>query len=1236
MENAFSQEENKIIKFWEENKIFEKSIEQRKNAPDFVFYEGPPTANGKPGIHHVLARVFKDIICRYKTMKGSRVLRKAGWDTHGLPVELEIEKKLGLKTKKEIEKYGIDKFNEQCRQSVWQYVADWKNLTRRIGYWLDMEKPYITYDPFYIESVWWIIKQIFQKGLLYQDYKVVPYCSRCGTVLSSHEVAQGYQKVEETTIYVKFKAKGENLKNTYFLVWTTTPWTLPGNVAIAINKNFTYCKVKNQNAEEKIEYLIVAKERLAALAGNYEIVEEIGGKDLLGLQYQPLFDFYSPEKENDRAYEILDADFVSSEDGTGLVHIAPAFGEEDMGLVKMQNAKSKTQKKPEFPILLTVDEEGKFKPEIKRWAGIFVKKADPLIIEYLKKEGIIFRSERYEHDYPFCWRCKTPLLYYAKPSWYIETTRVQQKMIENNQKINWIPAHIKEGRFGEWLKDLKDWAFSRERYWGTPLPVWQCQTGKPKTKNPKFQTNPKLKIQNPKKCDHIEVIGSREDLKKQKFSTNNYFLLRHGESIPNIKEFHCSWPEPKDGPLTMNGRKQIEKLIPKIKKGKIDLIFSSDILRAKQTAEIISLAVNVKIEYDKRLREIDFGNLNGKDLSEAREYFDPESQSSEEEIIFKKFYDGFPGGEKYSQAMARMREFIKEVERKYENKNILIISHDAPISLLFYSMNGYDFLGGVEQRKKISFKTGEMRGLIYKNFSYNQKGELDFHRPYVDEVKFYCPKCGGSMERVPEVIDCWFDSGAMPFAQAHFPFACDQARASRFKIQSLKQPKLFPADYIAEAVDQTRGWFYTLLAISTLLDFPAPYKNVISLGHVLDEKGEKMSKSLGNMVDPWQIAEKYGADALRWYFYTINQPGDPKFFSEKDFSDSLRRFIIIFWNCCSFWETYKISSVRPQISKFKSRGADLLAGKRNHILDQWILSKFNHLILGAGKELDDYNIARAARLIEEFVINDLSLWYIRRSRKRFQQPESERDFKSALTTLQSILLDLSKITAPFIPFLSERIYAKVVGHSSVHLENWPKADKKMILKDLERKMAAARDIVKIGLRMRESAGIKVRQPLKTILIEEKKDSAIGGKFLKIVKEELNVKNAKLTDKIEKEINPGERSKWIVDQENSTKIALKIEIDETLKNEGILRDFIRIVQGMRKKAGYTPDDRANLYFFTDEGIKKIITENRSSIARQARMKLIDFFDGKSEENYDFFDAGLIDGKEIKIAFRKPRG
>ncbi len=1204
MDENFIEKEKNIIEFWKNNKIFQKSVEQRKKSRDFVFYEGPPTANAKPGLHHVLARVFKDVICRYKTMQGFRVKRKAGWDTHGLPVELEIEKKLGLRHKKDIEEYGIDKFNENCRESVWKYVKDWETLTERIGYWLDMKNPYITYDPLYMESVWWILKQISEKGLLYQDYKVVPYCPRCGTALSSHEVAQGYQKIKEPAIFVKFqlinpkfqinlKFQNENPK-IYLLVWTTTPWTLPANVAIAVNSEIDYLLVKKNS-----EYLIIADARKEIFGNDFEAVWKIKGKELVGLSYQPIFDekIISLPQESKNIYKILAGQFVSTQEGTGLVHIAPAFGEEDMELIKMQNAKCKMQKEPEFPILLTVDEEGKFRPEVKKWAGLFVKDADPLITEHLKNENKIFKIEDYEHDYPFCWRCSAPLLYYAKQSWFIRTTQVKEKLIKNNRVVNWIPAHLKEGRFGEWLKEVKDWSLSRERYWGTPLPIWECG-----------------------KCGHREVIGSREDLRKQKFSTNRYFLLRHGEAIPNVKNFYCSWPEPKDGPLTPNGRKQIEKLLPKIKKNKIDLIFSSDILRAKQTAEIISKAINVKIKYDERLREIDVGDLNGKNLSEARKYFDPKSQLNEEEIVFKKFYDGFPGGEKYSQAMIRMRNFIKEIEGKYKNKNILIISHDAPLSLLFCSMSGYNIFEGIEQRKKISFKTGELRGLVYKNFPYNKKGELDLHRPHIDEVQFYCFKCGNAMKRVPEVIDCWFDSGAMPFAQAHFPFACAQMQNAKCKMQSLKPPELFPADYISEAIDQTRGWFYTLLAISTLLGFKSPYKNVISLGHILDEKGEKMSKSKGNVVNPWQIIDKSGSDALRWHFYIINQPGESKLFSQKEVEESFRKLILTLWNCCVFYETY------AKNGKSKAQNEKSFKQAKIHILDKWILSRFNNLASETTKKLENYDITSAARLIEDFIIDDFSLWYIRRSRKRFQQPQGKGELEKASLVLFRLLSDIIKLTAPFIPFLSEAIYQNLQNQSyilrpkgisgakskvkSVHLEDWPRVNKGLIDRSLEEKMAKAREIVGKVLAQRAQNKIKVRQPLEELKITHR-ELAKNKELLDLIKEEVNVKKITLGKNFE----------------------LNTKLTPQLIEEGILRDIIRLIQDMRKGARYTPKDKVDLYIASPEAIKKIIIRSQKYILLQTKINAIKYCSEIPSEGYDILKESFLGNDRIRLSAKK---
>jgi isoleucyl-tRNA synthetase len=1160
MELSFPKLEEKVLRFWRKNQIFEKSIERRKRKKDFVFYEGPPTANAKPGLHHVLSRVFKDIVCRYKTMRGFRVLRKAGWDTHGLPVELEIEKKIGTKTKKDIENFGIEKFNFLCKKSVWEYKKDWEKLTERIGFWLDLKNPYITYDPEYIESVWFLLKKIWEKGLLYEDLKVSPYCPRCQTILSSHEVAQGYKRIKEPAIYVKFRVVNPEYKSCSLLVWTTTPWTLPGNVAIAVNPNFDYLLLEKEG-----EILILAKERVKALNIEGKILKEVKGKDLIGLRYQPVFDFYQPDFEKERIWEVLGADFVSLEEGTGLVHIAPAFGEEDMELIKMQNAKCKMQNEKKFPVILNVDEEGNFKLEVKKFAGLFVKDADPLIIQDLKERGVLFKEELYEHDYPFCWRCKTPLLYYAKKSWFIKMTAVKKDLIKNNKKINWIPAHLKEGRFGEWLREVKDWALSRERYWGTPLPIWKCQS-----------------------CGHQEVIGSREDLIKQKFSKNRYLILRHGESEMNVKGILISTlPEKVPCPLTEKGKEQVLKVAKKLKKEKIDLIISSDLLRTRQTSEILAKELGVKLIFDKRLRDIKAGIFEGKTLKEHNSFW----KSYEE-----RFERAPRGGENYNQVKMRIYNFFKALERKYSGKTILIVGHQRPFAMLEGAVKGYsieEFFEKIEPRK---MKTGELREIEFKLLPYDKKGNLDFHKPYIDEIKFFCPKCQGEMKRVPEVIDCWFDSGAMPFAQGHWPFA--QNQKSKIKNQKLKPPKLFPADYIAEGIDQTRGWFYTLLAISTLMGFGPAYKNVISLGHVLDEKGEKMSKSKGNVVDPWYIIQKYGVEATRWYFFTFNQPWDPKLFSEKDIAEILRKFILTLWNCYLFFETY-------------GRKKELASPKSKNILDKWIISRIKSLIKEVTKNFENYDITRAGRLIEKFVIEDLSLWYIRRARRRFQKPENERELKEASQTLKFVLLNLSKILAPFLPFLSEFVYQRIQNLNfkfpiSVHLENWPKVNEKLIDKKLERKMEKVREIVSLALAERQKAKIRVRQPLNELQIKNywlKKDPEL----LELIKEEVNVKK----------VSFGKEFK------------LDTKITPELKKEGIIREIIRHIQEMRKEAGLKPKDKIFVGYSGSEEVLKILERNKESILKEAR--ILDL--KKKEGNFDLERKVKVDNEEIILAIKK---
>lgn len=1168
MELNFSKTEKKILKFWKKNQVFEKSIIRRKRAKNFVFYDGPATVNAQPGLHHVLARVFKDIICRYKTMQGFKVIRKAGWDTHGLPVELEIEKKLGLKSKKDIEKYGIAKFNKKCQELVWQQKKGWEKLTGRIAFWVDMENPYITYTPDYIETAWWIIKKIWQKGLLCKDYKVVPYCTRCGTSLSSHEVALGYKRIKEPAIYVKFPILNPEFKNTSLLVWTTTPWTLPGNVAVAVNPEFAYLKVKIGG-----EYLILAKERMEICGVNGEIVKQLRGKDLIGLRYQPLYP--AGEEVIKRAYRVIPADFVSLEEGTGMVHIAPAFGEEDMKVGKNNN----------LPILLTVDERGKFKLEVKKWAGLFVKEADPLIIEDLKNQNLLFKEESYEHDYPFCWRCQSPLLYYAKESWFIRVTKIKRYLINNNQKINWIPAHLKKGRFGEWLKEVKDWALTRERYWGTPLPVWQCR-----------------------KCGYLELIGTKKDLVSQKFSKNEYFLLRHGMSQRNLKDVAACWPEKTPFPLTKEGEEQIKAVARKLKNKKIDLIFSSDLLRTKQTAEIVGRELGIKPKFDKRLREVNIGIFNGKPVKEISRFWDKERRLSPLEYYSKRFQVAPPKGENYFAIEKRMYEFMKEIDQKCQRENILIISHQRPLTLLEKINYGYDlkeFTKTLLRGKEI--KTGELRKLEFKKLPYNKKMELDFHRPYVDEVKFYCRKCNAPMERTPEVIDCWFDSGAMPFAQYHYPF--ENKTLIKRKIQ-------FPADYISEAIDQTRGWFYTLLAVSSLLGKGPAYKNVLSVGHVLDEKGEKMSKSKGNVVDPWYVVEKYGADVIRWYFYTINQPGDSKLFSEKDVGLAFKKFILTLWNCFIFYQTYK-----PKIKNYNPQTKNKLqitSKKNNHVLDRWIVSRLNGLILNVTKSLNKYGIAAAARAIENFAINDLSLWYIRRSRKRFNE---------AGPTLAFVLYVLSKLTAPFIPFLSEKIYQGLKPKSilSVHLTDWPKANKKLINKNLERKMEKIREVVTEVLAERAKAKIKVRQPLNRLQIGNYQIQK-EKELLKIIKEEVNVKK----------ITFGKT------------LRLDTKITPELRGEGIAREVIRHIQEMRKFASLKPRDKISVNYFGTEELNKILEQNKDFILNEGKIKdLIQIAEGsafishprstrvkeKEKEVFATQKTVMVDQQKLWLAIKK---
>ncbi|MGB9608892.1 MAG: class I tRNA ligase family protein, partial [Minisyncoccia bacterium] len=1062
---------------------------------------GPPTANGRPGIHHVLARSFKDIILRYKTMQGYFVPRRAGWDTHGLPVELEVEKKLGFNSKNEIEKFGIAKFNQKCKESVWQYKKEWEELTERMGFWLDFKNAYITYENSYIESLWWIIKKFWEKGLLYEGHKVAPWCSRCGTTLSSHELGQpdAYKTITDNSVFIRFKiiSQNQDFKNSAILSWTTTPWTLPGNVALAVNPHHTFVKIKDPYLENR--FLILEEQSFKRLVLNDQIfpkdfksekiIKKFKAKDLLGLSYEPLFKVNFLQTEN--SYKVYPADFVGTEEGTGIVHTAVMYGEEDYELGK----------KVGLPTKHTVLENGQFVNEIEAVGGLFVisnktknLETENKIFDYLEKKELLFKILPYEHEYPHCWRCKTPILYYARNSWFVNVNKVRDKLIANNKKINWIPAHIKAGRFGQWLKEKKDWNFSRERYWGTPLPVWKCNN-----------------------CNNKKVISSIKELTDLfEKSNNTYFIMRHGQSQTQIKNIiDCGAGNYK---LTTLGQDMVLRQAKKLLSKKIDLIFSSDILRAKETAEIVSKVLGKEVIFDQRLRETNFGEFCGKPVELYKKAF----------LTYESRFELKPtNGESLRDTRKRVWEFLLELENKYKNKKILIISHEYPIWMIFQSALGWSEKQAILEKEKKEpdfIKTAEVKELKILPGPRNELGEFDLHRPYIDEIQFNCDKCQGKMQRVKEVVDVWFDSGAMPYAQSHWPFEKGHKYLANKKVPLGID---YPADYISEAVDQTRGWFYTLLAVSTLLGFEPAYKNVVCLGLVLDKYGKKMSKSIGNVVNPWEMIEKYGIDAVRWYLYSATPAGEPKNFDPDEILKTLRQVHLIAYNSFIFYKTYAVNK-------------KILAPKKLHILDKWILNVLNKTILKTTESLNNYDIREAALSIEN-LIDNLSRWYIRRSRRRFQKPEDKLDFKAANWTLGWVLNNLAKLMAPFSPFFSEALYneTKIFDKNqfeSVHLTFWPKAQKidKKLLEDME----LIRSLAAEALKQRAEAQIKVRQPLLELILNKKYKNILKNKkeLLDILKDEANVKNI------------------IFDFKQKENLKLNTVITPELYAEGILRDL----------------------------------------------------------------------------------
>ncbi|HXO59767.1 MAG TPA: isoleucine--tRNA ligase [Candidatus Acidoferrum sp.] len=942
---SFPDMEAEVRRFWKDRDIFARSVKQREGRPPFVFYEGPPTANGLPGIHHVLARAMKDLFPRYKTMRGFYSDRKGGWDTHGLPVEIEVEKQLKLNGKQDIERYGVEAFNKLCRESVFKYINEWAEMTEQMGFWVDLEHAYRTYDTSYMETVWWILKQLWDKELLYEGFKVVPYCPHDMTPLSSHELGLpgGYKDdVEDPSVYVKFELEDE--PNTYFLAWTTTPWTLPGNVALAVGLDIPYVRVRQGN-----EHYILARARLSMLEGDYEVEADVDAKSLLGKRYKPLYEYLLPDKP---AFFVVDADFVSTQDGTGIVHTAAAYGVDDLELSLRKG----------IPVRHVVDLQGRFFPEVTPFAGLFVKKADPKIIEDLTKRGLMYRAETIRHTYPFCWRCGSPLLYYAVTSWFIKTTAVKDQMIRNNGAINWVPAYIKTGRMGNWLESLVDWSLSRWRYWGTPLPVWKCE-----------------------KCDDRRCVGSVAEL-----------------------------------------------------------------------------------------------------------------------------------------------------------------------------------------------------GLTL---------EADLHRPYIDRVTLPCEKCSGVMHRVPDLIDVWFDSGAMPMAQFHYPFENKDVFEARF-----------PADFIAEGLDQTRGWFFSLLAEGTMLFDQSSYKNVICTNLVLDKQGRKMSKSLKNTVDPIEIMSKFGADATRWYFYAAVAVGNEYRFDISAVQDVVRRFLLILWNTYAFFANY------ARLDGFQPGGEPMPLAERA-MLDRWLLAELAAVTKDVEGALDAYDPNSSARRLEAFVL-DLSTWYVRRSRRRFWKSESDADKRSAHQTLYQVMVALSQMLAPFMPFISETIYQNLAAGQngqpeSVHLTDWPTAKPEWEDDELRIQMTAVRRLVVTGLAARNAAGIKVRQPLRAVTIAEK---PLKPELESILLEELNIKVARYQ---------GEGGGLILDT----------EISPELKLEGLARDLVRKIQELRKQSGFAVEDRIRLFYDGDGILAEAFERWRDYIATETLAVAVTRGaapDGASTETLQ------IEGQELKVS------
>ena len=1088
--------EEEVLKFWDETNAFQKSIALRSKKNRYVFYDGPPFATGLPHYGHIVASTIKDIIPRYFTMKGKRVERKWGWDCHGLPIENIAEKELKIKRKKDIETLGVAKFNEVCRSKVLSYVADWKKIIKRLGRWVDMEHDYKTMDLTFMESVWWVFKQLYDQGLIYEDYRSMHICPRCETTLSQSEVTEGYKEITDISVITKFKLLqpkqilGAKIKSrtVYALAWTTTPWTLPGNVLLAVNPKLTY--VIFSDHESKSLYL-AAQARVKEVMGDepIKIITKIKGEDLLGLKYEPLFPYF---KETKRAFQIVSADFVSAEDGTGIVHVAPAFGEDDFNLGKQVGV----------PLIHHVDAEGKFIAAVTDFAGMKVKpkedptKADVEIIKWLAKNNKLFAKKKIKHSYPHCWRCDTPLLNYATSSYFVRVTALKERMLTLAKKINWMPPHIKKGRWHNWLKGAKDWSISRQRYWASVIPIWKCD-----------------------QCGQEKVFGSIAEIEKK---LGSFLVMRHGEAENNIKEILSS--KLNDGmPLTKKGETIVKKSAQKLIKEKIDLIISSDLERAKQTSKIVAQATGAKIIYDARLREIDAGDYDGSNYAQIAEFLKSWGQAD------KNVH--FPNGESWQTIQARIKSFYNDLFTQYKDRHVLVVSHGDVLVALQALISHKDFYATV---REIHSSEGEY---IEKGRPMKLKYKLiDLHKHVVDTITFACDQCNGTMHRVPDVLDTWFDSGSMPYGQVHYPFE----NKAQFEAN-------FPAEFIAEGIDQTRAWFYYLHAIATGIKDSNAFQNVIVNGIVLAEDGKKMSKRLKNYPDPSKLLEQYGGDSLRLYLASSPvMKAENLNFSEKGVAQVRRKVFLILWNMFSFHKLYhQLGSMNlVEFEKFEPTS--------NNILDQWVISLTHSTLKQVTDHLDHYDLVKSSRVIIEFV-NHLSTWYLRRSRDRL------REKQEAQATFRYVLALTCQMLAPFAPFMSELIFNNLIDlpkdKPSIHHTNWPKVKVKLINAKLESVMIEIRKVAEKTHALRKAHQVKVKQPLaKLTVISTLKQPS--DRLLKVLAEEVNVKT--------------------IDWQKGDLLEVKLDFNLTpkLKAEGEARELIREIQKLRKKSNLKPEDRAH--------------------------------------------------------------